>query len=1029
MKMNRSVGNALASLATTCCFAAASPCPVTAQSDSTATQDQAQRSAKFATVRLDHGLSIGRPSGWRVKRSGSSVTLVPPASVGVSVVVSIGPWDGSMRLDNDADQERLRESHIAAAPGFLAAGEPMLGNGWVALDYERDAADNSDAAMRIFVRPVGDHAVTLAVVGARPAIDRGERDWASIADTIAAQPDAGTSEPGPATRGSTEGRDEAAGRSQQDPSAAKGDGRLADNLKAAQAVLETIKAIDSNGGASKDVETVRKVLKAGSDVAAALESVNRAGKGGAGEERLQTAIDLAGKISIALQGVDAGGGAGGVTQSEKAAAASSAVRAVSDAIAAVKRDGGGNAERVDAAIRAVQSISESLQNSGAATGDSKGVQDLQKALSAATGIAAALGGFERGVGGNGTPNDLDAAIRAGAQVAKALQGGEAGGAGNVDAMFGLAAAVAEAVKSFDKDTDKATERHGGTENGGSSDGGDRPSLGNGAATEGSNDDRMEDGAGSSDQSATTEDDAHAPGEPSPRELKDEPNARQDGAEVGADRSPADGGNAPSSDEQHATDVRPIEVAPKPSQPDVPASQEPGTVLKLDQGWTITLPRGWSAVESEGAFQLRTPARLSEAAAEFEGAIGIIPWDESSRIDDPSVLAKLRQQHTESLDGYGPVGEPLVRQEWAAFDYASREGGSGTKSARVFVRPIGSQAVAIFVMGTSEFIADHRADWESMASSIRKGSKLSGLVLGSGKKQQQNDPQPAAPKPDGLRMTTNQEGGYSVRHDPAWTVKNDGPATVLMPSKEPADPNNPEFYGLNAVPWDKQGALDEGDNPRQAVQDLMREAPALKQDGRIEKLGGGAILGRFSADTEAGKVRLVILARIVSGNLVALVTSGNDATIAKREAKARTLFATLKEAGRAEAGGGAGAGAGVAQVDLQFAGRWSTEEVLSSGGGFDAGGSASMVTQRILELGRDGRFTFGSRSAGGGSGATFESGLSVDARGTWSIERGGGSTMLVLRTADGNAQRVRCTIHEGQLVVGEPGARKFYTRID
>ncbi|MFZ9914347.1 MAG: hypothetical protein ACO3IB_03305, partial [Phycisphaerales bacterium] len=100
-----------------------------------------------------------------------------------------------------------------------------------------------------------------------------------------------------------------------------------------------------------------------------------------------------------------------------------------------------------------------------------------------------------------------------------------------------------------------------------------------------------------------------------------------------------------------------------------------------------------------------------------------------------------------------------------------------------------------------------------------------------------------------------------------------------------------------------------------------------------------------------------------------------------------------------------------------------------GGGFDFGGSASMVTQRILDLGRDGRFTFGSRSAGGGSGNTFESGLSIDAQGTWSIERTGGATMLVLRGTDGRTERIRCTIYEGQLVVGESGARKFYSRIN
>ena len=204
--------------------------------------------------------------------------------------------------------------------------------------------------------------------------------------------------------------------------------------------------------------------------------------------------------------------------------------------------------------------------------------------------------------------------------------------------------------------------------------------------------------------------------------------------------------------------------------------------------------------------------------------------------------------------------------------------------------------------------------------------------------------------------------------------------------------------------------------------------SLQRDGAAEKIDGGGILVRCSGEVNGRTMRLLVFARTIDSKLIGLVVTGDDATIEKRAQVARTLYATLRKPDAA-AMAAKGASGNVNSADLAFAGRWSTEEVLSSGGGFDFGGSASMVTQRILDLGRDGRFTFGSRSAGGGSGNTFESGLSIDAQGTWSIERTGGATMLVLRGTDGRTERIRCTIYEGQLVVGESGARKFYSRIN
>lgn len=214
----------------------------------------------------------------------------------------------------------------------------------------------------------------------------------------------------------------------------------------------------------------------------------------------------------------------------------------------------------------------------------------------------------------------------------------------------------------------------------------------------------------------------------------------------------------------------------------------------------------------------------------------------------------------------------------------------------------------------------------------------------------------------------------------------------------------------------------GDGPR-----ANDAAPATGTPAKPAPREVDAILIRASAQTEGGSVRVVVLARNLGESLVGLVAFGDDRTIAAREDRARVLFASIEPLAPARRAAG---GAGVATAaDLVFSGRWKTEEVLASGGGFDVGGQASMVTERILELGRDGRFALGARSAGGGSGVAFEGGFRVDARGSWRVERAGELAYLVLSAEGAAPERVRCAMHEGKLVLGEPGARTFFDRAE
>lgn len=290
------------------------------------------------------------------------------------------------------------------------------------------------------------------------------------------------------------------------------------------------------------------------------------------------------------------------------------------------------------------------------------------------------------------------------------------------------------------------------------------------------------------------------------------------------------------------------------------------------------------------------------------------------------------------------------------------------------------------------------------------------------------PAPDAPRSitpkeqDTMTTTINRAAAYAVHHDPTWTVRVEGPSVLLKPTAVPVDSNDPEFYAFSAAPWPSRGSLDEVEYAEEAARQLLADAPAMRPDGPVERLGNGVALVRCSAWVEGRTIRMVVLGRAIDAQVIGLVLVGTDATIRGREDVARRLFASLAKVEPAQL-----SAAGLSAEDQVFVGAWSTDDVMTSGGGFDFGGSASMVTQRILELNPDGTFRYGSRAAGGGPGVTFEAGFSVQQAGSWTVDRGSGGTYLVL-FAGGGSERVRCVPYQGQLVLGESGARKFYSRL-
>ena len=287
----------------------------------------------------------------------------------------------------------------------------------------------------------------------------------------------------------------------------------------------------------------------------------------------------------------------------------------------------------------------------------------------------------------------------------------------------------------------------------------------------------------------------------------------------------------------------------------------------------------------------------------------------------------------------------------------------------------------------------------------------------------DEPRSITPKEqDTMTTTINRAAAYAIRHDPTWTVRVEGPSVLLTPTAVPVDSNDPEFYAFSAAPWPSRGSLDEVEYAEEAARQLLADAPAMRPDGPVERLGNGVALVRCSAWVEGRTIRMVVLGCAIDAQVIGLVLVGTDATIRGREDVARRLFASLAKVEPEQL-----SSAGLSAEDHAFVGAWSTDDVMTSGGGFDFGGSASMVTQRILELNPDGTFRYGSRTAGGGPGLTFEAGFSVQQVGSWSVDRGSSGTYLVL-FAGGGSERVRCVLYEGKLVLGESGARKFYSRL-
>jgi hypothetical protein len=450
------------------------------------------------------------------------------------------------------------------------------------------------------------------------------------------------------------------------------------------------------------------------------------------------------------------------------------------------------------------------------------------------------------------------------------------------------------------------------------------------------------------------------------------------------------------------------------------------------GFTIEHEPTWLA-QIEGAMVLLIPSldAVDEQDPEFYAASSTDCADPTKVADDAGFDALLLAsfQGASKLVRKGAVerrADGILTANYEATDEAGQ-----TRPVCVACRVVGGKMVTVLALSTDKSVARRTATATALAASVRAigatdaaAKPAGGDGMQDGNANGLTDRKATAKTTDevaadGTKETLNEIGGYGFRHDAKWRVEQQGPTTTVLPTVPLVEGQLPEFYALTSVAWDDPNPLANGDTALKAARALLA-TDEIAREGDVETLPGGGVVVRSSVPTaDGGRMQVRVIARAEKGRLVGVGILAMEKDIARNEKMARDIFATVRFIPVKEVVGAA---------DAAFIGTWSTEEVLSAGGGFDAGGSATMVTERILDLAADGRYAISSRSAGGGPGATFDAPAEVVQRGTWSVTREGDRATLQLRSADGSLNAVPCALFEGKLVLGPSGQRKFFTRV-
>lgn len=262
-----------------------------------------------------------------------------------------------------------------------------------------------------------------------------------------------------------------------------------------------------------------------------------------------------------------------------------------------------------------------------------------------------------------------------------------------------------------------------------------------------------------------------------------------------------------------------------------------------------------------------------------------------------------------------------------------------------------------------------------------------------------------------------DGGLSIRYPSTWTQQELGAFKALVPASEPNQIFPKAIYAVQTAPWEL-GDLSAAELGERLVPVVAQFFPGVAQEGAVETLGtsmrDGVRLKFGGGQAIAGlDGKLHLLAKVQDGTVLLLMGLGDESAMKAHDETVREMLRTFKSGKSVGIGQIAGAAErtpddGIGPIDPELVGTWRSTETLNSPS-FDGGG-ATMVTETVLELKADGTYSMGSRSAGGGSGMTFDAPLTISSRGQWSA-----SDSILRSRDDSGSSEVKYLWHEGQLV--------------
>lgn len=477
-----------------------------------------------------------------------------------------------------------------------------------------------------------------------------------------------------------------------------------------------------------------------------------------------------------------------------------------------------------------------------------------------------------------------------------------------------------------------------------------------------------------------------------------------------------------------------------------AGQVGPTVATHPSGFSVRLAPGWSARDDGPSLTLLPPAPL-QGTAGLECTASVQTFDAPRSVTDPDVLSQLVAQMgaamgpslraeapPDVLQGF-PEGAVLLRYVGVAPD--------GTPMrVHVRFRALDGRLLRIGAVGPDAAVRHLDASLDAM---FRGMAPMSRMPEGWGTP---NRPSPADSS-QGWALPSQGHGiaqfaelrlpgsGFTLRYPATWMANGQGTAAILSP--DPAAAQRGQMVSVISMPWDVRLPLQTQDFINLLSGFLAQGQPGVQPAGQPEALAHGGVLLPVTVPSPMGTpLGLRVFARAGGQALVLLMSMGDQAAMAQQEPVVRAIYDSIQFTGEVPITMATPpaqptpnqAPPATSGADPQIVGVWSRDVVLSSPSSpaYPGAGGATHVTQIVLILSPDGTFQQGSRAAGGDANTSFTAGFQVSATGRWAVTEANGGRYIVTMDHQGQQGMMRYALHNGQLVLGEPGQRQFYDRL-